>query len=115
MACVDFVTKSPWTIVHTEGDVVAPFVQGNLVRITEPSEGSYTVAVDQGTQRVGTYPGFICSGSQLDGKVGNDVLRLTVSSGPGRAQINGQWNPTEETLGTWTGDEGGGGGGSDDA
>lgn len=92
-----------------------PFVPDNVVRVSEPSEDSYTVAVYQGTVLQGTYPGFICSGSRLDGKAADNALRLTMTPEPGRAQILGEWDPEELTTGTWTGDEGGGGGGSDEA
>lgn len=115
MACNDFVTKSPWIIMQTEGSTVEPFVRDNVVRISEPSEGCYTLEVFEGPTLAGTYPGFLCADSRLGGKAEDNYLLLTIVTGPGRAQISGQWNPTQQTTGTWTGDEGGGGGGSDEA
>lgn len=109
MACSDFLNKA-WMIQQTTGRVVQPFEPPNTVIVTEPSSGSYTVEVFQGSTSLGTYPGFTCSGSQLDGKVDNNELRLTTSSGTGRLRINGTWNATQRTTdGTWTGEEGGGG------
>lgn len=108
MACSDFLRT--WTIQQTIGRVVQPFAPPNTVSVSEPSSGSYTVEVFQGKTLLGTYPGFTCSGSQLDGKVDNDELRLTTSSGTGRLRIDGTWNAAlSMTAGTWTGEEGGGG------
>jgi len=115
MACDDFVTKSPWTIMQTEKRVVEPFVPGNVVQISLPRLAGHLVQVFHGSQSVGTYPDFTCLDTQLDGKVGNDELLLTIVVLSGGATITGQWNPTQQTTGTWTGDEGGGGGGSDEA
>lgn len=109
MACEDFTAKD-WIIMQTQGRIEAPFVPGNVVRITVPRAAGYTVTVCDGTHVLGTYPDFICSGNQLSGKADGNELLLTIVPGPGRASINGLWNPTQATTGTWTGEEGGGGG-----
>lgn len=109
--CTYIESKSPWAIAATAGEVVPPFESPNGVIILADGE-TFTVEVQapNGTT-LGSWPGFKCDGNQLSGvAVGRTLLMtpLPPVQPTDRARLFGQWDPTANTEGTWTGNAGGG-------
>jgi hypothetical protein len=121
MAC-NYIADNVWDIAATTGRVVDPFVAPNQVSASEDRGGSFTVTVrsPEGTQ-LGQWGGFSCQGDgSLTGIVtvstGSNTLLMVPDPKQGptdRNKVIGEWDPTANTAGTWTGNEGGGPTGGD--
>lgn len=117
--CDYFESFGPWDVVATTERRVPPFEPPNNVTVGPGGqEGQFIVTVrDPDGKELGVYTGFVCANDALSGTA--EATPLLIEPRPKQAptdknKVEGLWDPTAATQGTWTGNESGGGGSEED-